>query len=126
MKRKGIARAVGVGLSLGGLAIALAFLRPYPLLAVAARLSPDVTFFVESERSAVVLTIDDAPAPATTPQILDLLKQYDARATFFIIGALGRKHPDLLERIVAEGHELGNHTMRDEPSIRLSREELRL
>jgi cellulose synthase/poly-beta-1,6-N-acetylglucosamine synthase-like glycosyltransferase/peptidoglycan/xylan/chitin deacetylase (PgdA/CDA1 family) len=56
------------------------------------------------------LTFDDGPDPAYTPAILDILKQKNVKATFFIIGANAEAHPGLLQRIIAEGHEVGNHT----------------
>ena len=58
----------------------------------------------------IALTFDDGPDPAWTPAILDILKQENVLATFFVIGKNGQAHPDLLRRIVNEGHELGNHT----------------
>lgn len=58
----------------------------------------------------IALTFDDGPDPQYTPQILDALQQAGVHATFFIIGANGERHPELLRRIVDEGHELGNHT----------------
>jgi peptidoglycan/xylan/chitin deacetylase (PgdA/CDA1 family) len=58
----------------------------------------------------VALTFDDGPHPAFTPQILDILKRYGVRATFFLIGARAERYPDLARRIVAEGHEIGDHT----------------
>ncbi|MEO1133192.1 MAG: polysaccharide deacetylase family protein [Cyanobacteria bacterium J06639_1] len=118
-------RAFGVGISLGLLAIAAVLLRPHGLVRAIARLSPDVVFFIETERRAIALTIDDAPDPATTPDILDVLNAHNARATFFVMGEAAQAHPHLVERMLAEGHELGNHTMRDEPSIRLSPDALR-
>ena len=63
-----------------------------------------------NERS-VYLTFDDGPIPEATPFILDTLKQFDAQATFFMVGDNVKKHPDLYERIVKEGHQIGNHTM---------------
>jgi cellulose synthase/poly-beta-1,6-N-acetylglucosamine synthase-like glycosyltransferase/peptidoglycan/xylan/chitin deacetylase (PgdA/CDA1 family)/spore germination protein YaaH len=58
----------------------------------------------------VALTFDDGPDPQYTPQILDALHTAGVPATFFIIGMNGQMHPEVLRRIVAEGHELGNHT----------------
>lgn len=58
----------------------------------------------------IALTFDDGPDPEWTPAILDILKQEGVPGTFFVIGKNGQAHPDLLRRIVAEGHELGNHT----------------
>lgn len=58
----------------------------------------------------VALTFDDGPDPRYTPQILDILKQYNAKATFFLIGARAKAHKGIVERIVREGHVVGNHT----------------
>lgn len=58
----------------------------------------------------VALTFDDGPS-AWTPLVLDLLVEHEALATFFVIGQRAREHPDLVRRIVAEGHELGSHTL---------------
>jgi cellulose synthase/poly-beta-1,6-N-acetylglucosamine synthase-like glycosyltransferase/peptidoglycan/xylan/chitin deacetylase (PgdA/CDA1 family)/spore germination protein YaaH len=58
----------------------------------------------------LALTFDDGPDPAYTPAILDILKAKNVKATFFIIGANAEAHPALLQRIIAEGHEVGNHT----------------
>ncbi len=58
----------------------------------------------------VALTFDDGPDAEWTPQILDILKAKHVRATFFVIGANAQANPDLIQRIVTEGHELGNHT----------------
>lgn len=58
----------------------------------------------------LALTFDDGPDPRWTPAILDILKREQVPATFFIIGKNGQSHPDLVRRIVNDGHELGNHT----------------
>jgi peptidoglycan-N-acetylglucosamine deacetylase len=58
----------------------------------------------------LALTFDDGPDPEWTPQILDVLNQVNAPATFFVIGLNAEQYPDLIRREVAEGHELGNHT----------------
>ena len=58
----------------------------------------------------LALTFDDGPDPKWTPAILDILKRENVPATFFIIGKNGQAYPDLLRRIVNEGHEIGNHT----------------
>ena len=58
----------------------------------------------------LALTFDDGPDPEWTPQILDILKAKGVKATFFVIGANAESNPDLVQRIVAEGHEVGNHT----------------
>lgn len=66
---------------------------------------------------AVALTFDDGPDPATTPRILDLLAQHDVRATFCMVGQQAQAHPDLVRRVVAEGHRLCNHTITHDPGI---------
>jgi cellulose synthase/poly-beta-1,6-N-acetylglucosamine synthase-like glycosyltransferase/peptidoglycan/xylan/chitin deacetylase (PgdA/CDA1 family) len=58
----------------------------------------------------VVLSFDDGPDPQWTPKILDVLKQYNVKATFFTIGLEAEKFPGILKRIYREGHEIGNHT----------------
>jgi peptidoglycan/xylan/chitin deacetylase (PgdA/CDA1 family) len=68
----------------------------------------DTTFRTEAEE--VWLTIDDGPNPATTLSILDLLAEFDAKATFFLVGDNVLRWPALAARIVAGGHTLGNHT----------------
>ena len=62
----------------------------------------------------VYLTFDDGPHPTYTPQVLDILARHGARATFFVLGALAEAHPELAERIVAEGHTLASHTWNHE------------
>ena len=59
----------------------------------------------------VALTFDDGPNDAATPELLDLLARHGVRATFFAMGDFALLRPDLLRRVVAEGHLLGNHTM---------------
>ena len=58
----------------------------------------------------LAITFDDGPNPAITPQLLDLLARYDARATFFLIGRYVRQSPELVREIAARGHAIGNHT----------------
>ncbi len=62
------------------------------------------------DRKQVTLTFDDGPAVIYTSQILDILREHHVPATFFVCGKNVERHPDLLRRIVAEGHEVGNHT----------------
>ena len=61
---------------------------------------------------AVALTFDDGPDPATTPRVLDLLAEYGARATFFVIGEKALAHPELLRRMRDLGHEVATHGFR--------------
>ncbi len=64
------------------------------------------------DRPEVALTFDDGPDPAATPALLDLLAERGAPATFFLVGERARAHPDLVRRIVAEGHLVANHSDR--------------
>ncbi|EIT86424.1 polysaccharide deacetylase family sporulation protein PdaB [Fictibacillus macauensis ZFHKF-1] len=70
----------------------------------------EVVWDLPSERKEVAITFDDGPNPAYTNEILDTLKKYDAKATFFLVGRNVARHPAIVKREVAEGHELGNHT----------------
>lgn len=107
------------------LGIALLLLRPpHTLMRLAARLLPQVVFVGPAGRCAVALSLDDGPHPSTTPAVLDTLRAHDAKATFFLLGEPAAAHPELVERIAAEGHELGNHGLRDERSSGLSEEAL--
>ena len=58
----------------------------------------------------VALTFDDGPDQTYTPEILDILQKAGVKATFFVIGANAEKNPELLRRLYAEGHDIGNHT----------------
>ncbi|WP_373313563.1 glycosyltransferase [Streptomyces capitiformicae] len=58
----------------------------------------------------LVLTFDDGPDPTWTPKVLDVLRKHDAHAVFFITGTMASRHPDLVRRMVDEGHEIGLHT----------------
>jgi len=60
--------------------------------------------------ATIHLTFDDGPDPFNTPVILDILAQHDARATFFVVGRSVTYFPELIERMVREGHTLANHT----------------
>lgn len=61
-------------------------------------------------KKQVALTFDDGPHPAYTPKILRILKQYHARATFFVVGAQAQKYPQLIRAEIAAGSSVGNHT----------------
>jgi peptidoglycan/xylan/chitin deacetylase (PgdA/CDA1 family) len=58
----------------------------------------------------IALTFDDGPDPVYTPALLDALRREGAAATFFVIGLAAEKHPELVKRMIDEGHEVGNHT----------------
>lgn len=73
-------------------------------------LYPHATWRMDPSERAVYLTFDDGPIPESTPFLLETLRRYGARATFFVVGDNVRKHPDLYQQLLAEGHSVGNHT----------------
>lgn len=58
----------------------------------------------------IAMTFDDGPHATNTPRLLDMLKQRNIKATFYVVGKNVREYPDIVRRILAEGHEIGNHT----------------
>ncbi|MGQ3675266.1 polysaccharide deacetylase family protein [Xanthobacter sp. TB0139] len=69
----------------------------------------------------VALTFDDGPNPATTPKLLDMLKARGVHATFFVLGTRAAENPALLRRMIAEGHEIGNHSWNHPQLPKISR-----
>ena len=59
----------------------------------------------------IALTFDDGPHPVNTPKLLDILKQRNVKATFYVVATNVKRYPEIMRRIVAEGHEIGNHTV---------------
>ena len=76
-------------------------------------------------KAAIALTFDDGPDPVFTPQILDKLKKYGVKATFFLLGENIEKFPEIAKRIDAEGHVIGNHTYSHPNLTQVSDEEYR-
>ncbi|WP_343748747.1 polysaccharide deacetylase family protein [Fluviicola sp.] len=64
----------------------------------------------KNTREAVILTFDDGPDPVHTPKVLDILQKHQIKALFFLIGKKAQENPELVRRIMDEGHEIGNHT----------------
>ncbi len=73
-------------------------------------LFPNFTWHIPTEEKVIYLTFDDGPIPEVTPWVLDQLKQYHAKGTFFCVGDNVRKHPYVFEQIIREKHTVGNHT----------------
>lgn len=69
-----------------------------------------ITWKLKDNQKAIYLTFDDGPIPEVTPQVLKILAEYDAKATFFMVGENAQRYPELLRRIEQEGHSIGNHT----------------
>jgi peptidoglycan/xylan/chitin deacetylase (PgdA/CDA1 family) len=75
-------------------------------------LFPEAIWRIKSrDVKAVYITFDDGPVPEVTPKVLDILDEYEVKATFFMVGDNVRRHPELLEEVRRRGHSVGNHTM---------------
>lgn len=88
---------------------------------VLSKIFPQGTWYFKTKEKKIVLTIDDACSQDTNA-ILDLLAETNTKACFFVMGS--RVIPDIMERIIREGHEIGNHGMEDRPAKDLPKEEL--
>ncbi|MBI4618916.1 MAG: polysaccharide deacetylase family protein [Desulfobacterales bacterium] len=126
----------------GFVAIALAFilfpfhpglavipLSVFVFLCVMAPFFPSRGFFLpvisrgHTGRPVVSLTFDDGPDPVTTPPLLQLLERYAARATFFVTGEKAAQYGNLISEILADGHDIGNHSYSHDPFLMLRRSE---
>ena len=85
-----------------------------------------VLWDIKTEEKIIALTFDDGPHSIYTPQILDLLSEYDAKATFFVIGERAEKLPDLIFKLAEAGHEIANHTYTHPYSITPEKLEIEL
>ncbi|MGK0388231.1 MAG: peptidoglycan/xylan/chitin deacetylase (PgdA/CDA1 family) [Maribacter sp.] len=74
------------------------------------KLFPNFIWRLPTEDKVVYLTFDDGPIPEVTPWVLDLLEEYNAKATFFCVGENVKQYSDLLEKVRKAGHSVGNHT----------------
>ncbi len=74
-------------------------------------LFPGLTWKMPDTQNVIYLTFDDGPIPEVTPWVLDTLNAFNAKATFFCVGDNVRKYPDIYEKIIGEGHTVGNHTL---------------
>jgi peptidoglycan/xylan/chitin deacetylase (PgdA/CDA1 family) len=73
-------------------------------------LYPNLVWRIPTTKKEIFLTFDDGPIPGPTDFVLETLKKYSSKATFFCIGDNVRKHPEVFWKIVDEGHVIGNHT----------------
>lgn len=116
------------------LALLLAFFSPslaiVPLafflsLCLAAPFFPAFAFFLPMisrgtpDGNRIALTFDDGPWPSSTPILLELLSRHQLRATFFVVGRQAAQFPELIEAILAQGHSIGNHSLRHDPFLML-------
>ncbi len=114
-----VTRSVLLILIVGAITLWMA---PHWLVPYVAKQFPGCLYEVETDVPAVALTIDDGPDPATTPDLLRELREHGTHATFFLISSHVAGADSMVGAMVAEGHEIGNHLTRDEPSIGLAPE----
>lgn len=86
-------------------------------------LFPGALWSVNTGGKEIFLTFDDGPSPLETGFVLELLKQYKAKACFFLVGKNAREHRELLTQILSEGHSLGNHTFSHKNGWKTGRKE---
>ncbi len=70
----------------------------------------DHVWDIPTDEQCVYLTFDDGPIPEVTPWVLDLLEEYGFKGTFFCVGDNILKHPQVFQKIISDGHAIGNHT----------------
>ena len=80
---------------------------------------------VQTDQMVLAMTFDDGPHPVNTPKLLDLLKARNIKATFFVVGERVKMHPEIVRRILAEGHEVANHTWTHPSLVKLSDAQIR-
>ncbi len=73
-------------------------------------ISNQLIWEIKPQKKEIFLTFDDGPHPVITPWVLQQLKEYDMKATFFLVGENAQKYPKVVEQIISEGHHVGNHT----------------
>ncbi len=71
---------------------------------------PSMTWEKDTSSKTLYLTFDDGPVPGVTPSVLEMLEKYQARGTFFCVGDNVKKHPRVMDEVIAAGHSFGNHT----------------
>ena len=118
---------IGLGIGIiGTLFLTYGGLRqPQWMFRVGSLLKPGALFFVDTEQPVIALTIDDGPYVETTDAILQVLERHGVTATFFMLSDDLPEHDATIRRLVASGHELGNHMTEDEASISLSSNEFK-
>lgn len=99
--------------------LTLLFPQPWLIKFLSGWICPGAVYFQETTEPVVALTIDDSPDSQTTDTILQVLAEHGVKATFFPISDRIEANPQLTQKIVDEGHEVGNHLTTDEPSINL-------
>ena len=119
-----VAGTATVAAGLAGLVASPWFYQPRPFTRAMQRTWPDVVFDVETDRPEIAITFDDGPHPPYTDAVLDTLAEYDARATFFLIGEQIERHPQTFERLITDGHEVANHFYDNRPTLLMRNKEV--
>ena len=96
--------------------LSVLLLAGFLILCIAAPFIPRFGFYLPiisrgtSDKKAIALTFDDGPDPLSTPHLLDLLRKYRVKATFFVTGQKAAEHPEIMKEILLQGHSVGNHS----------------
>ena len=85
---------------------------------------PEIVYFVPTDEQSIAMTIDDGVDPQTTPKILEVLREHEAKATFFLVSDTIPGNELLVQRLLEEGHEIGHHMTTDEVTVKLPAHEL--
>jgi len=99
------------------LSLYIFWIQPLSVVPILEWLTPNIEYRVRTNLPLVALSFDDGPHPIFTPQVLAILERYDAKATFFLIGDCALRHPELVARIRAAGHEVANHYFVNGPTL---------
>ena len=89
------------------------------IVSSASKTFPGCTYFADADEKLVALTFDDGPDSITTRQILSILEQYNAKATFFLMGSRVLRNKQVVSEIVEQGHEIGHHMFTGKTTIRM-------
>ncbi|EAZ90909.1 chitin deacetylase family protein [Crocosphaera chwakensis] len=101
----------------------IALKQPQWLFRIIIKVAPGVHYFAETDDKVIAITIDDGPNSITTPKILETLEENDVNVTFFLISERIEDNELIVQNIINNGHEVGNHMVKDKKSIFLSLEE---
>ena len=103
------------------LRIILALYQPYNLVKLIQYIFPSLVFYMPTKyKQKFALTFDDGPNPPYTDEILNILNLYDVKATFFVVGEKIQSHPEYINKIVDNGHQIANHLYTHNAAIFMS------
>lgn len=119
--RKMLRRPIRMGIGLAFVGIAAGAFLTLSAVLPENHVFGQVFFESQTNKKIVALTFDDGPYSPYTEQLLDVLKEYEVPATFFVVGQNVEKNPELVRRIVLEGHQLGNHTYHHVDLLKIDR-----